>query len=154
MESDGATLFVFVHVCSSAYYYNKMKSGGSDVDALDGKDEKSETNQQTPSRYIYFPQEDEDEQDRSLLTAKVRLGSMNEKADVDDEEESQVMQMQLRIFNLSGMSGSSSSSSSNKKNNLQQSNIGAAYGGSSNNNGGIGGGLLVWNYETTGQPID
>ena len=80
-KAMSATLFVFVHVCSSAYYYNKMKSGGSDnVDALDGNDGKSETNQQTPSRYdLLSSEEDEDEQDRSLLTTKLRLSSMKRK---------------------------------------------------------------------------
>ena len=156
-KAMSATLFVFVHVCSSAYYYNKMKSGGSDVDALDGKDEKSETNQQTPSRYdLLSSEEDEDEQDRSLLTTKLRLELDEAKRQMlTMKEESQVMQMQLRDFQAKGMSGGSSSSSSNKKNNLQQSgNVETHYGGSSNNNGGIGGGLLVWNYETTGQPIE
>ena len=135
-----------------------MKSGGSDnVDALDGNDGKSETNQQTPSRYdLLSSAEDEDEQDRRLLTTKLRLELDEAKRQMlTMKEESQVMQMQLRDFQAKGMSGGSSSSSSNKKNNLQQSgNVETHFGGSSNNNGGIGGGLLVCNYETTGQPIE
>lgn len=105
-KAMSATLFVFVHVCSSAYYYNKMKSGGSDVDALDGNDGKSETNQQTPSRYdLLSSEEDEDEQDRSLLTTKLRLELDEAKRQMlTMKEESQVMQMQLRDFQAKGMS--------------------------------------------------
>ena len=42
-----------------------------------------------------------------------------------------------------------------KKNALQQSgSVEGHHSSSSNSNGGIGVGLLVWNYETTGQPIE
>ena len=161
--------FVLMHVCSSAYYYNRMKSssvflsaGGGGGGAAGGGDDNNNENDandgRTPSRYDLLSEEDEeDERDRSLLTTKLRLELDEAKRQIlTMKEESQVMQMQLRDFQAKGAAGGSSSNS-NKKNTLQQSgNVEAHHGGSgsSNSNGGIGGGLLVWNYETTGQPIE
>ena len=147
-------VFVLVHVCSSAYYYNRMKAEREEHDvSLADSGSDSAQNTQTPSHYDLLSENDdeEDEKDRSLLTTKLRLELDEAKRTIlTMKEESQVMQMQLKDFHAKG-----SNSNNNKKNALQQSgNVEAHHSSSSNSNGGIGVGLLVWNYETTGQPIE
>ena len=147
-------VFVLVHVCSSAYYYNRMKAEREEhgVSLADSGSDSAQ-NTQTPSHYDLLSENDdeEDEKDRSLLTTKLRLELDEAKRTIlTMKEESQVMQMQLNDFHAKG-----SNSNNNKKNALQQSgNVEAHHSSSSNSNGGIGAGLLVWNYETTGQPIE
>ena len=147
-------VFVLVHVCSSAYYYNRMKAEREEHDvSLADSGSDSAQNTQTPSHYDLLSENDdeEDEKDRSLLTTKLRLELDEAKRTIlTMKEESQVIQMQLKDFHAKG-----SNSNNNKKNALQQSgNVEAHHSSSSNSNGGIGVGLLVWNYETTGQPIE